>query len=93
MEIIFEAGAVILASALSGLLYRFGGKGKPYSTRYRDIGCSLVLLGLVIALFGLKLGFRWAYLATFGLSWGGLSAYWGQDEKKWVLIDSNPGFA
>jgi len=70
---------------LSGWLYRAGGQGKPYNTRYRDIGVSIVTL-LVCLTWGL-VGALWAtlgaYVLTFGLSWGALSAYWGQDEKKW----------
>lgn len=72
---------VILACIASSALYRCGGKGKPFNTRYRDIGCSLVLIALTMALFGIKEAF-WAYILTFGLSWGALASYWGQDEKK-----------
>lgn len=75
-------GILVIACILSAILYRMGGSSK-WNTRYRDIGCSLVLLGLVGALFGLKLAFWWVYLITFGLSWGALSAYWRQDEKRW----------
>lgn len=60
----------------SAWLYRAGGKGKPHNTKYRDIGCPLVLLGLVIVFFGLKMTFWWAYVLTFGLSWGALTTYW-----------------
>jgi FtsH-binding integral membrane protein len=35
-----------------------------------------VLLGLVIALFGLKMAFWWAYAICFGLSWAVLTTYW-----------------
>jgi hypothetical protein len=51
------------------------GGAKGYDTKYRDVGCPLVLLGLVIALFGFKIGYIWAYLVTFGLSWGALTTY------------------
>ena len=63
-------------SILSSVLYRLGGIGKPFNTKYRDIGCPLVFLGLVAALFGLKWHFWWAYLLTFGLSWSALTTYW-----------------
>jgi len=76
----------LLLSLISGCLYRLGGIGKPFNTKYRDIGCPLVLLGAVIALFGLKWTSWWVYLATFGLSWGALTTYWkkkGEDAKWW----------
>ncbi len=70
-------------SILSGILYRLGGSAKrgnwldfARNSKTRDVGCPLVLLGLVWVLFGLKWHFWWAYLATFGLSWGGLTTYW-----------------
>jgi hypothetical protein len=66
---------LIVACLLSGILYRLGGK-KGFNTKFRDLGCPLVLLGAVIALFGLKMGFWWAYLLCFGLSFGFLTTYW-----------------
>ena len=65
----------LIASAVSAVLYRLGG-AKGFNTKFRDIGCPLVLLGAVIALFGLHLGFWWAYLLCFGLSFGFLTTYW-----------------
>jgi hypothetical protein len=44
----------------------------------RDALCSVVLLGLVIALFGLHTKNWWCYLITFGASWGMLSTYWDE---------------
>ena len=67
--------AILVACILSAILYRMGGSNK-WDTKWRDIGCSLVLLALVGALFGFRLAFWWAYLITFGLSWGFLSTYW-----------------
>jgi len=74
-----------IASILSALLYRAGGQGKPFNTKYRDIGCSVVTLALCLAL-GLVSGLVAsiiAYLLTFGLSWAALASYWGLDEQKW----------
>ena len=72
-------------SCLNALLYRLGGQGKPFNTRYRDIGCSLVTLitCLVLGLTGALWATVGAYLLTFGLSWGALASYWksGQDMK------------
>ena len=69
-------------SILSGVLYRIGGTSK--GTLWRDIGCSLTTL-VACLILGLYVGFTAslvAYLITFGLSWGALASYWGQDEKK-----------
>lgn len=66
---------VLLGAVLSAILYRMGGSDK-WNTKWRDIGCPLVLLGLVIALFGFKMAFWWVYAITFSLSWGALTTYW-----------------
>ena len=83
MEILYKIGIVIVLSIISAILYRLGGQGKPFNTRYRDVGCSLVTLVALWLLLGFILSYWWAYLLTFGLSWGALSAYWGLDEKRW----------
>ena len=69
-------------SILSGILYRMGGTNK--GTFWRDIGCSLVTLAtcFILGLFTTFTASLVAYLLTFGLSWGALASYWGQDEKK-----------
>lgn len=72
-------------SLLSGIAYRLGGIGKPFNTRYRDIGVSLITLATCLIL-GLKTSLRTstiAYLIAFGLSWGALASYWksGSDMK------------
>lgn len=67
-----------------------GGSGKVgkwydflLNTKARDIGVSLVTLGAFYILHPIM---DWkiaiAYLLTFGLSWGMLTAYWQQDEKR-----------
>ena len=81
MEILYKIGIVIVLSILSGILYRIGGTNK--GTLWRDIGCSLVTLIALWLLLGFILSYWWAYLLTFGLSWGALASYWGLDEKKW----------
>lgn len=68
---------LMIAGVLSAALYRLGG-AHGYNTKFRDIGCPLVLLGAVIALFGLRIGSWWAYLLCFGLSWGALTTYWDE---------------
>ncbi len=71
---------IVLACAVSAVFYRLGG-AKGYDTKFRDIGCPLTLIALVIALYGLNTAY-WAYLLTFGLSWGALSTYWDWLFKK-----------
>ena len=67
---------LLIASILSAVLYRCGGKGKPFNTKFRDVGCPLVLIALVMCLYGLRMGNWWAYVICFGLSWGALTTYW-----------------
>lgn len=67
---------LFLSCVLSAILYRMGG-AKGYDTLWRDIGCSLVLIGLSMLLFGVSRNW-WAYVITFGLSWGALSTYWDE---------------
>jgi len=70
-------------SILSAICYRFGGSAKKgnwldfaRNSKTRDIGCSLLSLGLFIGQKGANLGFWWLYVIAFGLSWGFLSTYW-----------------
>ena len=67
---------IILAigSVISGILYHCGGIGKPYSTKLRDIGCSLIIL-LTLSFLAHKIFPIWVNLVTFGLSWLFLSTY------------------
>lgn len=78
---------VLIACILSAIAYRAGGMSKDDNAKptwipkwmrlsvTRDIGCSLVLLGLTVLIFGHS-GIWWAYLLYFGLSWAALSTYW-----------------
>ncbi len=67
----------LLTSLVSGILYRFGGQGKPYSTLYRDIGCSLIIIFNIELLSGFNLDIlQWvSLLLVFGLQCGALSSY------------------
>ena len=75
---------ILIACILSAALYRMGGKGKPYNTKYRDLGCPTVGLILIFLLFGFKLSFLWLYLLTFGLSFGALTLYWDDSKNKFL---------
>ena len=71
----------LILSIVSAVLYRLGGTSA--GTKWRDAGCPLVALILWWALAGVQLSLWWAYLLTFGLSWGAMASYWGMDEQKW----------
>ena len=71
-----------LLMCLSGLLGRLGGAGKEgnwydgiLGSAWRDIGCSLIIVGVLIILYGWQPSLWWAYLAVFGLSWAAFSTY------------------
>lgn len=72
---------IILLSGISGVLYRLGGK-TGYNTKIRDLGCPLIALAALWLLDGLKSSYWWAYLLTYGLMFGALTAYWRLDEKR-----------
>lgn len=73
---------ILVASLISATLYRLGGIGKPFDTKYRDLGCPLVFLGLFWGLQGFKLAFWWVYLTVFLLTFGALTTYWDKLFKK-----------
>ena len=77
---------LVILSMLSGVAYRAGGWDKG-NRMYRILGVPLIT---IIWLLTQKVGLtqvNWqailSYFLTFGLSAGMISAYWGQDEKKW----------
>jgi hypothetical protein len=71
---------ILPLALLSGLFGRMGGAGKSgqwydclLDTKWRDIGCSLIVV-LTCYIF---LGWHpWVYLAVFGLHWATFSTYW-----------------
>ena len=78
---------VLVLSILSGILGRMGG-AQGYNTRWRDIGCSLVVLLTLFVLFGFHLSLWWIYLLIFGLHWAILSTYWD-----WLFKEDNLWFS
>lgn len=78
---------VVLFSIVSAILYRAGGMSKDPAAKptwmpkwmrdslTRDIGCSLLLVGLSMILFPISKAW-WGYVLTFGASWGFLTTYW-----------------
>lgn len=73
---------VLILSAISGWLYWAGGHGKPFNSKYRDWGCSLLSLIALWLLKGITAPW-WAYGLCFGLSWAALSTYWDFLTKLW----------
>ena len=74
---------LLILSIISAVLFRLGGSAKNGSwldfaknTRTRDAGCPLIALIALWLLVWFKLSYWWAYLLTFGLSWGAMSTYW-----------------
>jgi len=65
--------ATIVLSLISGLLYRLGGIGHPYNTKYRDFGVPLTGLFLLF-LLGITAPW-WVWLLTFGTMFGSMTTY------------------
>jgi hypothetical protein len=59
----------------SGVLGRMGG-AKGYDTKYRDVGCSLLVILAIGVLWGWQASFWWVYVLIFGLHWLTFSTYW-----------------
>lgn len=67
---------ILIGAIISGLLYRAGGYGKPFNTKHRDFGCSLIFLISLWLIKGFILSHWWMYLLVFGLMFGALTTYW-----------------
>lgn len=67
----------LIASAICGILGRLGGIGKPFDTKYRDLGCPLITYGYLLLGWrpGDFMGWVMVFLA-FGLTFGALTTYW-----------------
>lgn len=68
---------MIALSVLGGILYRAGGIGKPYNTKWRDIGVPCVML---IAMSALGL-WHWSLIPCFLLLVASLTTY-----NKWLGV-------
>lgn len=85
---------LIILAILSGVLGRMGGAGKSgqwydflLDTKWRDVGCSLLIIFTWILLFGFSITHWWVYLIMLGLHWAAFSTYWDWVFKKdnlWV---------
>ena len=65
----------VLLMFIAGVLGRMGG-AHGYNTKWRDIGCPLVLIVAAILYSGWHADVWWAYAMVFGLSWAAFSTYW-----------------
>ena len=65
--------AYILFSLISAVLYRLGGYGKPFNTKYRDFGCPLMFVLSMIAL-GVSVPI-WVHIISFGLMFASMTTY------------------
>lgn len=85
----------MVLSLASGVIYYIAGIGGFKGAKLiRRLGCSLLALGLFLALYGLNLAYWWAYLLFLGLNWAALSTYHdytGYDN--WVLTGLFYGLA
>ncbi len=67
----------ILVSCFSGILYRLGGKGKPFNTKYRDFGTPLCGMGVLVLYYKPLTFFSWVmWLVWFGLAFASMTTYW-----------------
>lgn len=76
-KLIIDVLVLAILSILSGILYRMGGKGKPYNTKYRDLGCAICA---ILILLVINNDYQWkillSYFVSFGLYFGSLTTYW-----------------
>lgn len=66
--------AWLVAIVICAILYRLGGIGKPFNTKYRDLGIPAIITALLLIL-----GFKapwWVHCLHFGLLFGALTTYW-----------------
>ena len=64
----------LILGIICGFLYRLGGWEKG-NKLFRRIGCPLIALIFLWILDGFKSSLWWAYLLSFGLSYGAMSTY------------------
>lgn len=66
---------------VSGLLYRLGGIGNPWNTKFRDLGCALTAVTALIAIGH----WHWSLLISAPLLFAGLTTYWTPKKQEDVL--------
>lgn len=67
----------LIASSICGLFGRWGGIGKPFNTKHRDLGCPLTTYGYLLIMWQPCDFLGWAMLfLAFGLTFAALTTYW-----------------
>lgn len=87
---------VLVASIISGILYRMGGAGKPFNTKFRDFGVPTIGIALLLYIYP---HYDWktllSYFLTFGLYFGSMTTYWkkkGVEAKWWNWMLTGLGY-
>jgi len=70
----------IIAAIINAILYRLGGIGKPFDTKYRDLGCPLVTFIWMLLYY--QSAPWWVHFISFGLMFGALTTYWDRIFKE-----------
>lgn len=81
MNTFYIAVITTIGAFLSGVLYRLGG-AKGWNTKYRDFGCPLILIAVVV----LSGHWHWTLIPSAILMFGSLCTYWdkwGTDDVEW----------
>jgi hypothetical protein len=68
--------ALLVMAFLSGVCGRLGGVGDPYDTKWRDWGCSAIVLFVIGMLWGWHAEYWWVYVVVFLWHWGAFATYW-----------------
>ena len=77
---------LVIFGVVSGALYRLGGIGKPYNTKYRDFGVPIIALATMLYL---KVEFSWQLVLSTVLLFGALTTYWKKINKFFGDTDEN----
>lgn len=93
--------AIFFLSIISGILYHLGGIGKPFNTKWRDIGCMLCVMA-TLALTAKNLVYNTPNIAGLlcmaGLTFATFTTYFkpkGKDAEwwNWLLVGLAFGLA
>jgi hypothetical protein len=78
----YNIAILVVGMVISGICGRLGGAGKSgvwydriLDTKWRDIGCSALIIVVLLLLYGWQPSLWWCYIAVFGLSWAAFSTY------------------
>ena len=76
-------------SIIGAILYRWGGQGKPFNTRYRDLGVPLCGIGILLTWWQPVNTLGWLMLIPhFGLAFASMTTYWDWLTKLWRKDES-----